>query len=60
MTRDFDPSRYEDCHRSRLMKIVQKKRRTSEVEIPDVEPAPDPVPDLMRALKESLARVKQT
>lgn len=60
MTRDFDPARYEDCHRSRLMKIVQKKRRTGEVEIPDVEPEPDPVPDLMRALKESLARVKQT
>ena len=24
MTRDFDPARYEDCHRSRLMKIIQK------------------------------------
>ncbi len=60
MTRDFDPTRYEDCHRSRLMKIIQAKRRTGEVEIPDVKPEPDPVPDLMAALKESLARVKQT
>lgn len=59
MTRDFDPERYEDCHRSRLMKIIKTKRRTGEVEIPDVEPQPDPVPDLMAALKESLARVKQ-
>jgi DNA end-binding protein Ku len=58
MTRDFDPSRYEDCHRSRLIKIVQSKRRTGEVEIPDVESEPGPVPDLMAALKESLARVK--
>ena len=42
------------------MKIIQSKRRTGEVKIPDVEPEPDPVPDLMAALKESLARVKQT
>lgn len=60
MTRDFDPGRYEDCHRSRLMKIIRAKRRTGEVEIPEVESEPDPVPDLMTALKESLARVKQT
>jgi DNA end-binding protein Ku len=60
MTRDFDSARYRDCHRARLMKIIQSKRRTGEVEIPEVEPEPDPVPDLMAALKESLARVKQT
>lgn len=60
MTREFDPTRYEDCHRSRLMKIIEAKRRTGEVEIPDAEPQPHPVPDLMAALKESLTRVKQT
>jgi DNA end-binding protein Ku len=60
MSRDYDPTRYKDCHRSRLMKIIQAKRRTGEVEIPAVEPEPDPVPNLMAALKESLARVKQT
>ncbi len=60
MTRSFDPARYEDCHRSRLMKIIRAKRRTGEVKVPDLEPEPDPVPDLMAALKESLARVKKT
>jgi DNA end-binding protein Ku len=60
MTRDFDPSRYKDCHRSRLMKIIQSKRRTGEVEIPELEPPPSPVPDLMAALKESIARVQQS
>ena len=60
MTRDFDPSRYRDCHRSRLMKIIRSKRTDGEVEIPEVEPEPSPVPDLMAALKESLARVRQT
>ncbi len=59
MTRDFDPARYEDCHRSRLMKIIQAKRRAGEVELPTIEPEPDPTPDLMAALQESLARVKQ-
>jgi DNA end-binding protein Ku len=58
MTRDFDPARYKDCHRARLLKVIDSKRRTGEVEIPDVEPEPDPVPDLMAALKESLARVQ--
>jgi non-homologous end joining protein Ku len=42
------------------MKIIQKKRKTGEVDVPDLEAEPDPVPDLMAALKESLARVKQT
>jgi DNA end-binding protein Ku len=59
MTRAFDPARYEDCHRSRLMKIIQAKRRTGEVKRPEIEPEPGPVPDLMAALQESLARVKR-
>jgi DNA end-binding protein Ku len=56
MTRDFDPARYEDCHRGRLLRLIQRKRRGGEIEIPDVEPEPDPVPDLMAALEASLAR----
>lgn len=40
MTRDFDPARYEDCHRSRLLKVVQRKRRRGEVEIPRSSPSP--------------------
>lgn len=58
MTRDFDPSRYEDCHRARLLRLIQRKRRGGEVEIPEVEPEPEPVPDLMAALEASLSRVK--
>lgn len=56
MARDFDPARYEDCHRSRLLKVIQKKRRNSEIEIPEIEPEPSPAPDLMAALKASLVR----
>ena len=60
MTRSFDPARYEDCHRARLLKIIQRKRRSGEIEIPDVEPEPSPVPHLMAALEESLASVKRS
>jgi DNA end-binding protein Ku len=58
MTRDFEPSRYEDCHRARLLRVIQRKRRGGEVEIPAVEPEPDPAPDLMAALEASLSRAK--
>jgi DNA end-binding protein Ku len=59
MTRECDPSRYEDYRRRCLMKIIQSNRRKGEAEIPQVEADPGPVPDLMAALKASLARVKQ-
>lgn len=42
------------------MKIIRSKRTDGEVEMPEVEPEPSPVPDLMAALKESLARMRQT
>jgi DNA end-binding protein Ku len=58
MTRDFDPGRYEDCHRSRLLSVIREKRRSGEVEIPEVEPEPDLAEDLMAALEASLARVR--
>jgi DNA end-binding protein Ku len=56
MTRDFDAGRYEDCHRSRLLRLIRRKQRGGEIEIPEVEPEPDPVPDLMAALEASLSR----
>jgi DNA end-binding protein Ku len=58
MTRDFDPSRYEDCHRSRLLRLIARKRRGGELEIPEVEPEPEPAADLMAALEASLARAR--
>ncbi len=60
MARDFDPARYEDCHRSRLLKLIARKRRTGEVELPEIEPEPSPAPDLMAALEASLARVRRS
>ncbi len=58
MTRDFDPSRYEDCHRARLLRLIRRKQRGGEIEIPEVAPEPEPASDLMAALEASLSRVK--
>jgi DNA end-binding protein Ku len=58
MTQSFDPSSYEDRYRDRLLELINSKRKTNKVEAPKPvdDAAPDPVPDLMAALKESLER----
>jgi DNA end-binding protein Ku len=61
LTDDFKPSRYDDCHRVRLLRLIDEKRKNGQVEIP--EPEPEPVPqkapaDLMKALEESLAKAR--
>jgi DNA end-binding protein Ku len=51
---DFDPDAYEDRHRKRLEKLVAEKKKGKEIEIPDDPEVPEPVSDLMDALRESL------
>jgi DNA end-binding protein Ku len=58
LTRDFDPSAYEDEHRKRLLAIIQKKRKGQTIEIPDEPETPAAVPDLMAALEASIERMK--
>lgn len=62
LTDDFKPSRYDDCHRVRLLALIDEKREHGEVEIPehDPEPKPQKAPkDLMAALEESLAKARK-
>ncbi|MFL5826508.1 MAG: Ku protein [Thermoleophilaceae bacterium] len=56
MSRDFDPNRYEDVHRKRLLELIQRKRKGQEIELPEEPEAPAAVPDLMAALEASLER----
>jgi DNA end-binding protein Ku len=51
---DFDPDSYEDRHRQRLEKLVAQKKKGKEIEIPEDPETPEPVSDLMDALRESL------
>ena len=54
-TGDFDPTRYEDTYRERLLEVVRRKRRGEAIEapVPDEEEAP---PDLLEALRQSVER----
>ena len=59
MARDFDPSRYEDRHRARLLKIIRDKKKGRKVKVPEAREAPKAAPDLLAALEESLEAAKK-
>ena len=61
MTTSFDPLDYEDRYRERLLDLIDSKRKTNKVEAPEPEKStkPDPIPDLMAALKQSLERASR-
>ncbi len=52
----FDPGRYEDEYRKRVLEMIQKKVEGQEVTVAAPAPPRAQVIDLMEALKESLAR----
>jgi DNA end-binding protein Ku len=57
LSSDFDPAAYEDRHRKRLEDLIAQKKKGKEIEIPDEggrDEIPEPVSDLMDALRESL------
>ena len=58
LSEDFDPKAYEDNHRKRLQKLIAEKKKGKEIEIPDDPETPEPVSDLMAALRESLAAAR--
>jgi DNA end-binding protein Ku len=56
MSVDWDPSRYEDRYRERLLEVIERKKKGKRITVPDDEDEPSPIPDLMAALEQSLAR----
>lgn len=58
----FDPAHYKDEHRAHLQRIIKRKAKGQRIEAPKVEAQPveaaPGAPDLMGALKESLARIR--
>jgi DNA end-binding protein Ku len=52
-TSDFEPGRYHDTYRERLLEIVERKRQGKTTKPPEPEKGPAP-PDLMAALTASL------
>jgi DNA end-binding protein Ku len=61
MTSDFDPSSYEDRDRTRLLEMIASRRTAKRRKTETSEPAEGTAhaaPDLMAALRESLARAR--
>src|SRR3954469_19023084 len=58
LSTDWDPTRYEDCYRERLRRVIDSKRKRRKIEAPEQEKEPAPAPDLMAALKQSLANAR--
>ena len=58
LSRDFEPERYKDRHRQRLLDIIERKRKGQTIEVPAEPETPQAVPDLLEALERSLAEVR--
>jgi DNA end-binding protein Ku len=56
MSVDWDPSRYEDRYRERLLEVIECKKKGKRITVPEDEDEPSPIPDLMAALEQSLAQ----
>jgi DNA end-binding protein Ku len=61
LTREFDPSAYRDEYREQLLSLIERKAEGKEVLTAPAteEPKPTAAPDLMSALEESIAAVKE-
>ncbi len=55
---DWDPGRYRDEYRERVLELVERKAAGEEVAVAPTAEEPKAVPDLMAALEASLAAVK--
>jgi DNA end-binding protein Ku len=58
LSADFDPSRYKDEYREKVLELIERKAQGEEIAVQPEAPAPARVPDLMAALEASLAAVK--
>jgi DNA end-binding protein Ku len=55
---DFDPTKYRDEYRERVLELIERKASGQEIAMPAEPEEPVAVPDLMAALEASLAAAK--
>jgi DNA end-binding protein Ku len=55
---DWDPSNYRDEYEKRLKQVIKRKEKGQTVKTPERQDEPSPVPDLMAALEQTLAEIK--
>ena len=58
LSTEFDPTRYEDTYREKVLELIEKKAQGQEIVAPQEPKAATPVVDLMAALEASLAAAK--
>jgi DNA end-binding protein Ku len=57
---DFEPDKYRDTYREEVLALIERKAEGKEIAVqPEAEEVPAPAPDLMSALKASLAAVRE-
>lgn len=57
---DFEPDKYRDTYREDVLKLIERKAEGKEIAVqPEAEEEQAPAPDLMSALKASLAAVRE-
>jgi len=60
LSAEFDPSKYHDTYRERVLELIERKAEGKEIAVqPEAEEEQAPAPDLMSALKASLAAVRE-
>jgi DNA end-binding protein Ku len=59
LSAEWDPGRYQDCYRERLLEVIERKRKGRRITVPKDDRSDEgPPPDIMAALKASLDRVR--
>src|SRR5215218_567054 len=56
---EFDPSKYRDEYRERVLELIEHKAEGHEIAVQEPEEEPAEVPDLMAALEASIASAKR-
>jgi DNA end-binding protein Ku len=59
LSADFDPAKYEDDYRNRVLELIDRKANGEEIVISSEGPSPSEVVDLMAALEASVAAAKE-
>jgi DNA end-binding protein Ku len=58
LTCDWEPGKYQDRYRKRLRDVVKRKQKGDTVKAPKQAPSPSVPPDLMAALEQTLAEMR--
>ena len=59
LSESFEPSKYEDTHRERLLEVIERKAAGEQDVVATLEPQEEKVVDLMAALEASVAAAKE-